>query len=68
MKFYDKQEAIETLEAILLPYDKKTLSEALSSLAVSSLKSDGAISFKNIDEITLIKQNGKYAVKIGNEE
>jgi hypothetical protein len=68
MKFYDKQEAKQTLEAILLTYDKKTLSTSLSSLATNSLKEDGAITIPALDNITLIKQNGKYAIKINSEE
>jgi hypothetical protein len=62
MKFYDKDEAVETLTAMLSAYDKRTISEALSSLAVNSIKNDGAISFQNTD-FTLIKQNGKFAIK-----
>jgi len=67
MKFYDKNEASDTLSAILSAYDKRTISDVFSTLAIQSLKNDGAISFPEFN-MTLIKQNGKFAIKIGNEE
>jgi hypothetical protein len=68
MKFYDKQEAKQTLEAILSTYDKRALSSSLSSLATSLLKENGAIVFPNLDNIQLIKQDGKYSILINSEE
>ena len=67
MKFYEKHDAYETLKALLSSYDKQSLSKNFSNLAVNSLKNDGSISLPDFD-MTIIKQNGKYAIKIGNEE
>jgi hypothetical protein len=67
MKFYDSQEASETLSAITTTYGMRTVSEALSELAIRSLKNDGSITFKEFDGLTLIRQNGKYAIKLPGE-
>jgi hypothetical protein len=67
MKFYDQHEAIDTLEAIVFQYDKRTLAEAFSSLAISSLKNEGSFVFKGLEDFSIIKKNDKYAIKFINE-
>jgi hypothetical protein len=67
MKFYDSQEASETMSAIVNTYGIRTVSEALSALAIKSLKDDQSITFKEFDGLTLIRQNGKYAIKLPGE-
>lgn len=67
MKFYEKTDAIETLEAMFSAYDKKTLAKELATYAISSLHIDGKMLFPFIN-LEIIKEKGKFAIEIKEEE
>ena len=68
MKLYDKTEAIETLEAILINYDKHSLARELAALSIVYCdKTSNGWKFKHIEDIVVAKDNNKFIVKIGSE-
>ena len=67
MKSYEKNEAIETLEALLVNYDKRSLVKDLATLAVVYAdKNNHGWKFK-LDDMVVAKDNNKFIIKIGNE-
>jgi len=68
MKSYDKNEAVQTLEAILVSYDKVSLAKELAILSVAYSEKNNGWKFKKIEELLITKDNNnKFIVKIGNE-
>ena len=68
MKLYEKSEAVETLEALLINYDKHSLARELATLSVNYAdKNNNGWKFKHIEDLLVAKDNNKFIVKVGNE-
>jgi hypothetical protein len=66
---YIYKDAVETLAVILEQYNKKLIAECLAAHLLTSLPKDGTpISIKEFDSLSLLNNNGKFSIKIGNEE
>jgi hypothetical protein len=66
---YNYKDAVETLAVILEQYNKKLVAECLAAHLLMPLPKDGTpTTIKEFDGLSIMNNNGKYSIKIGNEE
>jgi hypothetical protein len=67
VKLYNQSEAEETLSGLLAIQDKMTLARELAKLVVKYVDTGKGWTIRDID-LSVLKQESKFSIKLGNEE